>query len=190
MGDIGMARKFVLLAGTFVVTAALAACSSSGSTDAPAAASAASEVGATGSACPMPVTFGVVDKWKPASVSDGKSSRGELVCEISARATGQTGFLRVYRMAGVTDAKTALTQYTKLPTYSDLKFSDIKTGMGAGQEVAYTIDSSGTTLPGLVFAAPVSGGTVLVSLDAIDKDTQKANMSAYELAKSSLKASG
>jgi hypothetical protein len=180
-----MARKFVLLVGAFAVTAALAACSSSGSADTP---TAASEVGAAGSACPMPVTFGVVDKWKPASVSDGKSARGELLCEISARATGQTGFLRVYHMTDVADAKAALTQYTKLPTYSDLKFSDIKTGTGAGQEVKYTIDSSGTTLPGLVFAVPVARGTVLVSLDAIDEDTQKANMSAYELAKSSMKA--
>jgi hypothetical protein len=197
MGDTAMARKLVLFVGTIAVTAALAACSSSdpssgapGTSAAVAGQAGGSEVGPAGSACPMPVTFGVVDKWKPAAVTDGNSSTGELVCEISARATGQTGFLRVYRLTGVADAKAALTKYTSRPTYSDKKFTDIKTGTGDGQEVAYTIDSAGTKLPGLVFAAPVADGAVVVSLDAIDEDTQKANMSAYELAKSSLKVTG
>jgi hypothetical protein len=145
-------------------------------------------VGPTGSACPMPVTFSVADKWKPTAVSDGTSKSGELLCEISARATGQTGFIRVYRMTDVADAQAALTRYTSRPTYSGIKVTDVTTGLGAGKQVSYSIDSSGTTLPGMVFAAPVTGGAVLVSLDAIDEETQKANMPAFELAKSTLKA--
>ena len=194
MGDTEMARRFVLLIGTIAATAALTGCSAdstststSGATKTSGAGTSAAEVGPTGSACPMPVTFGVADKWKPTAVSDGTSKSGELLCEISARATGQTGFIRIYRMTEVPDAQAALTRYTSRPTYSDIKFTDITTGAGAGKQVTYTIDSSGTTLPGMVFAAPVPGGAVLISLDAIDEDTQKANMSAFELAKSTLK---
>lgn len=71
--------------------------------------------------------------------------------------------------------------------YTDFKFTDITTGAGAGKQVVYTIDSSGTTLPGMAFAAPVAGGVVVVALDVIDEDTQKANMPAFELAKSTLR---
>jgi hypothetical protein len=189
-----MPRRFILLIGAIATTAALTACSAdstgtstSGTTTTGAAEAGTAEVGPTESACPMPVTFSVADKWKPAAVSDGTSTSGELMCEISARATGQTGFIRVYHMTEVPDAEAALTRFTSRPTYSDIKFTDVTTGAGAGKQAVYTIDSSGATLPGMVFAAPAAGGVVLVSLDAIDEDTQKANMSAFELARSTLR---
>jgi len=191
-----MSRRFVLLIGIIAATAALTACSSdstsgstSGTTKTTAAQPKAAEIGSVESACPLPVTFTVADKWKPAAVSDGTSTSksGELLCEISARATGQTGFMRVYRLTEVPDAQAALTRSTSRSHYTDFKFTDITTGAGAGKQVEYNIDSGGTTILGLAFAVPVAGGVVVIELNALDEETKKANMSAFELAKSTLK---
>jgi len=187
---------FALLTGAAAV-AALTACSSSADPASPSSSSqpspsgaqpaaAGTEIGAAGSACTLPVSISVADKWKPSAIE----GEPELLCEISARPAGSIGFLRIYHKKGATDAKAALTAYTAKPTYSDVKLSDIKAGSVAGEEVSYTIDSSGTKSPGLVFAVPVSDGTVLVSLDSLDDEIQQGNRPAYELAKSSLKVIG
>lgn len=187
-------KYFALLTGVAAV-AALTACSSSDPASPPSSsaattqpsgaqpAAAGTEIGAAGSACALPVSISVADKWKPSAIE----GEPELLCEISARPAGSIGFLRIYHKKGATDAKAALTAYTAKPQYSDVKLSDIKAGSVAGEEVSYTIDSSGTKSPGLVFAVPVSDGTVLVSLDSLDDEIQQDNRPAYELAKSSLK---
>ena len=186
-------KYFALLTGAAAL-AALTACSSDAPASSPSssaspvpsgapAAAAGPEIGAAGSACTLPISISVADKWKPSAIE----GEPELLCEISARPAGSIGFLRIYHKKGVTDAKAALTAYTTKPQYSDVKLSDIKAGSVAGEEVSYTIDSSGTKSPGLVFAVPVSDGTVLVSLDSLDDEIQQDNRPAYELAKSSLK---
>jgi ABC-type phosphate transport system substrate-binding protein len=189
-------KIFALLTGAAAV-AALTACSSSTDPASPSSSSpppssgaqpaaSGSEIGAAGSACPLPVSISVADKWKPSAIE----GEPELLCEISARPAGSIGFLRIYHKRGTTDAKAALTAYTAKPQYSDIKLTDIKAGAVAGEEAAYTIDSSGTKTPGLVFAVPVSDGTVVVSLDSLDEEIQQDNRPAYELAKSSLKVIG
>ncbi len=191
-------KLFVLLTGAAAV-AALTACSSTADPASPLSSSAppssssgeqpaaaGPEIGAAGSDCPLPISISVADKWK-ASAIEGEP---ELLCEISARPAGSIGFLRIYHKKGTTDAKAALTAYTAKPQYSGVKLTDIKAGSVAGEEASYTIDSSGDKSPGLVFAVPVSDGTVLVSLDSLDDDIQRDNRPAYELAKSSLKVIG
>lgn len=189
-------KIFALLTGAAAV-AALTACSSNDPASSPSssaspepsgapAAAAGSEIGAAGSACPLPVSISVADKWKPSAIE----GEPELLCEISARPAGSIGFLRIYHKKGTTDAKAALTAYTAKPQYSDVKLTDIKAGAVAGEEAAYAIDSSGTKTPGLVFAVPVSDGTVVVSLDSLDEEIQRDNRPAYDLAKSSLKVIG
>ncbi|MFJ9428874.1 lipoprotein [Streptomyces sp. NPDC101490] len=165
-----------------------------------AVASAVARVGADGSACPLPVSFGIAAGWKPRAVEAPKDpdfaellrqGPAELVCEIDAKPAGNIGFLRVWTVRGGA-ARAALEGFVK----AGEKASAIvhrKTVAGTGSvpaaEVTYTV------LDGLTeedkeeraFAVAAPGGTVIVHLGGFDTAEHRAMLPAYELARTSLR---
>jgi hypothetical protein len=60
-------------------------------------------------------------------------------------------------------------------------------GSFAAKEVTYLNKGLDLEAPNQVLAVPVGGGTVLLAISGIDKETFDENLPTYELAKSSLK---
>ncbi|MEC3973783.1 lipoprotein [Amycolatopsis sp. H20-H5] len=178
-------------AALFVLAGCGSADQAASTTDAPkpgAQAPAGDEVGAAGSACPMPVTFKVAAKWKPqASTSGTKLGGAELLCEIDAKPAGSIGYVRVLLAKGVTDPMAALGAYTAVGKNSGFAYTDVQAGAVAAKEVTYTAKSMDVDLPNQVLAVPVGGNVALVTISSIDADLFKEIQPAFELAKSSLK---
>ncbi|MFD8497274.1 lipoprotein [Amycolatopsis sp. NPDC059657] len=184
-------KKIALLAALFLA----AGCGSestgnTGSADAkPQQAAAGAEIGAAGSACPMPVTFKVAEKWKPKAVTSADARIGDatVICEVDSKPAGSFGFLRVYKNPG-SDAQAALKALSeKSKGFGAQKFTDVSVGSVAAKEVSYTVTDDGDVTPKRILAVPVAGGLVLLEVGCIDKETFDTNVKAYELAKSTLK---
>ncbi len=131
------------------------------------AAEQAGTVGAEGSACELPVTFGIAAKWKPSAIEttpdpdadgeladmlsdeemaellEGLAVRGPVMarCEISAKAAGKTGFLRAYVEepdAGA-DPRTVLEGFVaEADGHADEKYTSFKAGSAEAVEVVYS----------------------------------------------------
>ncbi|MFI6940285.1 lipoprotein [Streptomyces sp. NPDC050418] len=127
----------------------------------------ASTVGSKGSACELPVTFGIAAKWKPSAIDttpdpdadgelaetltedemaellEGLATRGPVIasCEISAKATGKIGFLRTYiemPEAGA-DPRTVLEGFVaEAEEHADEKYTSFKAGSAEAVEVVYS----------------------------------------------------
>jgi hypothetical protein len=175
-----MSKKSVaLLAGITFAAVTLAGCGS----DTDTAAKAGADVGPQGSACVLPVTFSAADKWKPETAEQDFTSGGvRLLCEIDAKPAGSVGFIRVWQADGVTDAKAALEKFTAGEIGREQKYT---AGPLSGSEVEYV---KGSDSPARALAVPAGGGIVVVSVSALSKDLFAKNLPAYELARSSLKA--
>ncbi|MFD9751856.1 lipoprotein [[Kitasatospora] papulosa] len=196
---------------------ALAGCSSSGGgTDAgvdpgrtgaasPAAAAtgAAPEKGATlggkGSACTLPVTFGLAADWKPQAVEvepgsafaePGQQGSATMVCEIDAKPAGNIGYLRVWQGKGSgTTPRAALEDFVAGdPNASKAAYAEIRAGSLAATEVEYTVnvellDEKKTEH---AFAVSTPAGPVVVHLGGLDSQEHEEMLPAYELAKRTL----
>ncbi|GAA4544799.1 lipoprotein [Amycolatopsis samaneae] len=181
-------RKIISAAAIAVAGFTLAGC---GSDPAPAngtkAAAGGAEIGAAGTACPMPVSFRPAEKWQPKAVSPPERMSGaELLCEIDAKPAGGIGFVRVLRATGVTDPMAALKSFTSVGKYADFAYKDVKAGSIAAKEVTYNSVASEEKLPQVALAVPVGADTVLVTTSGLDAELFKDNLAAYELAKSTL----
>lgn len=147
------------------------------------------EVGAAGSACPMPVSFEVKERWKPKATEPGNRMGGaELLCEIDGKPAGTVGFLRVWQSAKDPDLMAVLKRFVDGPYHADYHYKDVTVGSFAAKEVTYLNKGLDLEAPVQVLAVPVGGGTVLLAIGGIDKETFDENVPTYELAKSSLKA--
>jgi uncharacterized lipoprotein len=172
-------KSVALVAGITFAAVALAGCGS----DTKEAAKAGAEVGPQGSACAMPVTFSTADKWKAETAEQDFTTGGvKLLCEIDAKPAGSVGFIRVWKADGATDAKAALEKFTSGEIGRDQKYT---AGPLSGSEVEYV---KGSDSPARALAVPAGGGIVVVSVGALSKDLFEKNLPAYELAKSSIKA--
>jgi hypothetical protein len=115
----GNTRRGLVLA--VLLTGALAGCTeaedenakpqgkttASAPADATSAASAGGSVGATGSACELPVIFAIAANWTPEAV-DAPLRQGPvtLACEVDAKPAGHIGYLRAWTAApGDADAQ-------------------------------------------------------------------------------------
>ncbi|MFE6815495.1 lipoprotein [Streptomyces sp. NPDC057677] len=167
-------------------------------TDAPAAAPHRT-VGGPGSACALPVSFGVAEKWTPKAVEDPENPEfaaltrqgpATVRCEVDAKPAGHVGFLRVWT-AGKGPARTALEGFVKAArNTSGVAYREGGSGAGPVTEVTYTVRDALTeeSKEERAFAVTTPKGTVIVHLGGLDTAEHRAMIPAYELARTTLKA--
>ena len=171
-------------------------------------------IGASGSACELPVTFDIAKEWKAEAVdagaasdkasSDGTDDLGSEVadallhqgpvtaaCEVDAKPAGHIGFLRVWTgKPGNDDARTVLEAFVAAEgSTSKAKYQDFKAGGLKGVEVQYLYTSEllDETKPERALAVTTARGPVVVHLGGLDTGEHRAMLPAYELAKRTLR---
>ncbi|MEU7997604.1 lipoprotein [Micromonospora sp. NPDC049060] len=154
------------------------------------AAPAGTTVGGKGTPCELPVTFSVPARWKVEAVK-GSAKFGEprlgkalMLCEIDARPTGSTGFLRVWRVDGVAGGaqehlKHFLDAYA--PEAADAEYRRVKAGTVDAVEASYPKEDGGTVHDRAIAISSLYGPIVL-SLDTSDPVEL---LPAYQLIKQS-----
>ncbi|MFJ3581322.1 lipoprotein [Streptomyces sp. NPDC090127] len=158
---------------------------------------AAGSVGAAGSACELPVSFGLAADWKPQAVRAtddeafavlGKQGPATMVCEIDAKPAGAIGYLRVWS-AGTGPARTALEGFVKAEqNTSKVSYRETKAGALPAVEVTYTVANElmEESKEERAFAVTAPKGTVIVHLGGLDTQEHRAMLPAYELARTSV----
>ncbi|MER5310227.1 lipoprotein [Streptomyces sp. NPDC002773] len=171
-------------------------------TQAPAVAAASGvSVGGSGTACALPVSFAVAEKWKPKAIKNPEdpefaalTHQGPAVirCEVDAKPAGNIGFLRVWTAAGTGPARAALEGFVKAEKgVSKAVYKETAAG-GALRvtEVTYTVynDLMEESKEERAFAvATPKKGTVIVHLGGLDSEEHQEMLPAYELARTTLK---
>ncbi len=167
-------------------------------------------VGASGSACELPVVFDVAEFWKAKAVDaeEASAATGDLAdladallrqgpvtmaCEIDAKPAGKIGFLRVWTgEPGDADARTVLKGFvTAEKGASKAVYRTFTSGDVTGAEVEYVTTSEllkeSKTEHALAVSTPK--GPVVLHLGGMDTQEHEAMLPAYELAKSTLHVS-
>ncbi|MET9432622.1 lipoprotein [Streptomyces sp. NPDC006551] len=164
------------------------------------AAKAAASLGEPGTACVLPVSFGLAADWKPKAVKVdegdelavalGKQGPATMVCEIDAKPAGNIGYLRVWTAPGGS-ARTALEGFVKAEeNTSKVSYKETKAGALPVVEVTYTVYNKimEESKEESAFAVSTPKGTVIVHLGGLDSEEHREMLPAYELARSSVKA--
>ncbi len=160
-------------------------------------------MGATGSACPLPVTFGLAADWKPKAVSPPEGEQEKelfealavqspvtAACEIDAKPAGHVGFLRVY----VNDDASATARAT-LEAFvaagsapSEAVYREVRAGALAATEVTYveTVALLDQRKKSRALAVATPRGAVVLSLGGMDDAEHEAMLPAFGLARSTL----
>ncbi|MER6282635.1 lipoprotein [Streptomyces sviceus] len=155
------------------------------------AASSGGTIGAAGSACELPVTFGIAESWKAEAVK-APLSQGPvtLACEIDAKPAGNIGFLRVWTgRPGDADARTVLEAFVAAEDgVSKEKYSAFTSGGLSGTKVEYLYASEllDETKKESAFAVTTADGPVVVHLGGLDTDEHEEMLPAYDLARRTL----
>lgn len=165
-------------------------------------------VGATGSACELPVTFDIAEFWKAEAVDaeEETTATGDLAdladaflrqgpvtmaCEVDAKPAGKIGFLRVWTgEPGDTDARTVLEGFVAAEQgASGARYRTFEAGDVTGTEVEYVTTSEllEETKKEHALAVTTSEGPVVLHLGGMDTAEHEAMLPAYELAKSTLR---
>ncbi|MFG2728255.1 lipoprotein [Streptomyces canus] len=156
------------------------------------AATSGGTIGATGSACELPVTFDIAKSWKAESV-EAPLSQGpvSLACEIDAKPAGDIGFLRVWAgKSGDADTRTVLEAFVAAEDgVTKEKYSTFTSGGVPGVEVEYLYSSEllGETKKESAFAVTTADGPVVVHLGGLDTEEHEEMLPAYELARRTLR---
>jgi hypothetical protein len=226
-GRVAVAAAVVVMLGGCAGTAdddgkksASAAASAKGAAAGEAKATAAARggtLGPAGSACELPVSFGIAKGWKPksidaekelAKVSEGEDGdlAGELAaallrqgpvvaaCEIDAKPAGNIGFLRVWK-GKPRDADAGGVLRAFLAAEKDVgkaKYHSFETGGGvAAVEVEYlkTNKLMEETKKESAFAVVTPEGPVVLHLGGMDTQEHEEMRPAYDLAKRTLELS-
>ncbi|MEV4316248.1 lipoprotein [Actinocrispum sp. NPDC049592] len=164
------------------------------------AATAAGPIGATGSLCPMPVTFEVAKSWKPKAIENkgddelglARMGRFTAVCEVDAKPAGMIGFLRVWTDEdGGPQARAALedfvadVRYAKQPEYRSVRLGSL-----AAEEVTYSLEApQSDPKRERALAVPTPRGPVVLHVGGLDTEEHEQMLPAYVLAKQTLKVS-
>lgn len=168
-------------------------------------------IGAAGSACELPVTFDIAEFWEAKAV-DSAAQEGDtgneltdeladallhqgpvtMACEVDAKPAGKVGFLRVWTgKPGDADARAVLEDFVTAESGAGgAKFGTFKAGDLDAAEVEYVTTSEllEETKKERALAVTTSDGPVVLHLGGMDTEEHEAMLPAYELAKSTLKA--
>ncbi|MFF9016003.1 lipoprotein [Streptomyces sp. NPDC014870] len=159
---------------------------------------AAGSLGAAGSACALPVSFGLAADWKPQAVKAtddevfaalGKQGPATMVCEVDAKPAGNIGYLRVWT-AGESPARAALEGFVKAEEgTSKVTYKETKAGALPAVEVTYTVYNKlmEESKEERAFAVAAPKGTVIVHLGGLDSQEHREMLPALELARTTLK---
>ncbi|MFF9151486.1 lipoprotein [Streptomyces sp. NPDC014846] len=171
-------------------------------------------IGAAGSPCELPVSFGLAKDWKPeaidAEAQSAKASKGSdddlsgalaesflrqgpvtAACEIDAKPAGNIGFLRVWTgKKGDADAGGVLRAFVAAEdNVSKAKYHSFRTGGGVSAvevEYLYTSKLLDETKKESAFAVATPDGPVVLHLGGMDTEEHEAMRPAYDLAKQTL----
>jgi hypothetical protein len=149
-------------------------------------ASAATKIGATGTACPMPVAIDIPDKWTPKAPSSGDTQGGlDLACEIDGKPAGTVGFLRVWTVTGLPPRQALQAYLSDEKDAGQVQYRDTTIGAGSGAEVIWVNPDVGHLR---AFATVAGQQTVVVTGGGIDDTEYQHLLPALLLAKRSLVA--
>ncbi|MFF1507445.1 lipoprotein [Streptomyces sp. NPDC058326] len=176
------------------------ATSAPAATAAPAAAAASRvTVGGPGTACALPVSFALAEKWEAEAIKNPEdpefavlTRQGPAVvrCEVDAKPAGHIGYLRVWTAAGKGPARPALEGFVKgEKDASKAVYKETVTGALPVTEVTYTVHSEllDESKEERAFAVATPKGTVILHVAGLDSEEYRAMLPAYELARSTLK---
>ncbi|MEU2392858.1 lipoprotein [Streptomyces sp. NPDC007369] len=170
-----------------------------------AAAEAAGSIGGDGTPCRLPVSFDLVQDWRPKAVTHAEDDRFAalfkqggmtLACEIDAKPAGNIGFLRVWTAdepAGPGDARKVLESFMAgEKTKGAPAYTEVRAGTGSAAlpavEAAYETAPLDEAKKESAFAVVTPGGAaVVVHLGGLDSAEHEAMQPAYRLARQSLK---
>ena len=172
------------------------------------AAESAGTVGATGSACALPVTFDIAVGWKAEAV-DGLAAAASggpdgdlaesllrqgpvtLVCEIDAKPAGAVGFLRVSTgKPGSGDARAVLRAFVAAEDGTGrARYRTFTAGGLAGVRVDYvhTGELLGESKQESALAVVTRRGPVVLHLGGLDSAEHDEMLPAFELAQDTLR---
>jgi len=174
-------------------------------------------VGASGSACELPVTFDIAEGWKAEAVDSaaGDSAAkgtgdpdGELAaeiadsllrqgpvraaCEVDAKPAGNIGFLRIWTgEPGDDDARAVLEAFVAAEDHtSKARYRTFTVGDLTGVEVRYLYTSKlmDETKEESALAVTTADGPVVLHLGGLDTDEHRRMLPAFELARQTLRA--
>ncbi|MER7177576.1 lipoprotein [Streptomyces mesophilus] len=158
-------------------------------------------VGAAGSACKLPVTFGIAAKWEPTTVDIDPDSndladllrQGPVVirCEVNGKKADSIAFIRAHLEESPAGGSPRKVLEGYVAADEDPKGATYTTFAAGGEtatEVVYTTTSKllEEERKARAFAVGTPDGVVLVSLGGFDSEEPEV-LSAYELAKQTLK---
>ncbi|MFD7626709.1 lipoprotein [Streptomyces sp. NPDC059851] len=162
-------------------------------------------VGGEGTPCRLPVSFDLVQDWKPKAVTHAeddafaalfKQGGMTLACEIDAKPAGNLGFLRVWvadEPTGTGGARKVLESFmtgekaTGAPVYTELPAGTGGAALPVA-EAAYETAPLDEAKKERAFAVVTPGGAaVVVHLGGLDTGEHDAMLPAYRLAQQSLK---
>ncbi|WP_329621393.1 lipoprotein [Streptomyces sp. NBC_01255] len=155
-------------------------------------------LGGPGTACALPVSFGLAEKWKPEAIENPENEEfaaltrqgpATVRCEVDAKPAGNVGYLRVWT-AGKGSARAALEGFVKAEEKtSAVTYRETKAGALPATEVTYIVrnDLMEESKEERAFAVATPKGTVIVHLGGLDTEEHRAMLPAYELAKTTLK---
>ncbi|MDV5148112.1 lipoprotein [Streptomyces sp. SBC-4] len=168
-----------------------------------AAAASHATLGGPGTACALPVSFGLAEKWKPQAIVNPEdlefaalTRQGPATarCEVDAKPAGNIGYLRVWTAgkgtAGQGSARAALEGFVKAEEKtSAVTYRETKAGALPATEVTYTVHNEvmEESKEERAFAVATPKGTVIVHLGGLDTGEHREMLPAYELAKTTLK---
>ncbi|WP_432157642.1 MULTISPECIES: lipoprotein [unclassified Streptomyces] len=174
------------------------------------AARAVGSVGGAGSACELPVTFALAERWHPDAVSLGadadppldeevaeevaalaRQGYVTLACELDAKPAGHIGFLRVYTgEPGDADARQVLEAFLRAEDgVEEAEYRSFRSGPLSGTEVQYrhTVEVLDETRTERALAVVAPDGPVVLQLGGLDDEEHRDMLPAYELAKQTLR---
>ncbi|MFJ6293770.1 lipoprotein [Streptomyces griseoviridis] len=174
-------------------------------------------IGGPGSACELPVTFALAERWTAEPVGAGEKAGGadatggtgdavdpELLdailrqgpvgaaCEVDAKPAGHLGFLRVWTgEPGDDDPRTVLKAFVAAQeNTSNARYRAFTSGPLTGVEVEYRYTSEllEETKPERALAVSTARGPVVLHLGGLDEAEFTAMTPAFDLAKRTLRA--
>lgn len=168
-------------------------------------------IGGPGSACALPVTFTLAERWKAVAVDTGRltAEAGDDVdagvleavlrqgpvraaCEADAKPAGHIGFLRVWTGDGGGDgARTVLEAFVAAQEHtSGARYRSFTSGGLTGAEVAYRYGGGlpQGAKPERALAVVTPDGPVVLHLGGLDGAEFRAMTPAFELARDTLRA--
>jgi hypothetical protein len=196
---------------------ASASASADGSGSSASAVKSGGTIGASGSACELPVAFDIAKGWKAEAVDSGagdSAAKGSgdpedelaqevadsllhqgpvtAACEVDAKPAGNIGFLRVWTgERGDDDARAVLEAFVAAEDgTSKAKYRTFTAGDLTGVEVEYLYTSKllDETKEESALAVTTADGPVVLHLGGMDTDEHRAMLPAFELARRTLRA--